>query len=152
MRDQTTICSFSHLSPVTLAVPEIIATTEVNGEEPTSIATVKTTVEISAPTDTILNVIDDLGISVDPNASAVAAAADIVDAMMEETCEVDVETGLPAEPEVCIDESTMQRAKSKFKGLISKTLSIVKSSGDNMNEADMDMDDDDEEDGTELSP
>lgn len=48
----------------------------------------------------------------------------IVDAMMDDSCEIEPETGLAADPE-CMDESRMTRFRQSLSGVISSTLRLV---------------------------
>lgn len=50
----------------------------------------------------------------------------IVDEMVDDSCEIDEETGQSLEPEICMDESRLQKVKNGFKGVVSSTLSLVR--------------------------
>jgi len=49
----------------------------------------------------------------------------IVDSMVDEICEVEPETGLPEDPELCVDESSMKSFRQSLTRVISKTLRLV---------------------------
>jgi len=48
----------------------------------------------------------------------------VVDSMVDDSCEIEYETGLPADPE-CADESRMASFRKSLSGVVSKTLSLV---------------------------
>lgn len=59
------------------------------------------------------------------------AATEAVDALSDDVCEIDPETGEAADPEMCADVSKFQRAKDKLKSLISRTMGLVSGSNGN---------------------
>jgi len=61
---------------------------------------------------------------------------ELVDDMVDESCEVEVDTGLAADPE-CMDESRMTKFKESLSGIVSKTLSLVTRSN-SLSETDID--------------
>ena len=68
-----------------------------------------------------------------------AAAEEAVEALTDDTCEIDIETGEAADPELCADESKLQRAKATLKGLIAKTISLVRCGEAKSSDADVDI-------------
>lgn len=68
------------------------------------------------------------------------AASEAVEDLSDDACEIDQETGLAADPELCADESKFRRAKDKLKNLISRTMSLVSSNNNDSEEEENDID------------
>lgn len=67
------------------------------------------------------------------------AANEAVDALSDDLCEIDPETGEASDPEMCADVSKFQRAKEKLKNLISKTVRLVSGNNGSSDEDDYDI-------------
>lgn len=67
------------------------------------------------------------------------ATNEAVDALSDDLCEIDPETGEASDPEMCADVSKFQQAKEKLKNLISKTVRLVSGSNGSSYEEDDDV-------------
>lgn len=79
---------------------------------------------------------DDIVSALEAEAEAVAKS------LLDDVCEVDFETGGPAD-EMCVDESKLQRAKARLKNLVGRTMGMVRfGRGDAIDEIVADAEDD----------